>query len=137
MRVYHGERTDRGCKVTVDGVPLRVRSDLSGAAAAFDWGYVGNGQLSLALLSDLLGDERKVKDLCKAFEREVVAALPRDAWTVTDAELAAAVRTLAGGPPQTTPDPGPPPAPGGGRARVGFGDMPMTGGIEEDARRDQ
>ena len=136
MRVYHGERTDQGCKVTVDGVPLRVRSDLSGASAAFDWGYVGNGQLSLALLSDLLGDEQRVKDLCKAFEREVVAALPRDAWTVTDAELAAAVATLAGGPPQTTADPGPPAAPGERRARVGFGDMPMTGRIEDDTLRD-
>ena len=136
MRVYHGERTDEGCKVTVDGVPLRVRSDLSGATAAFDWGYVGNGQLSLALLSDLLGDEPKVKALVKAFEREVVAALPRDSWTFTDAELAAAVRTLAGGPPQTTAEPRPPAAPGGGRARVGFGDMPMTDRTEGDARRD-
>ena len=137
MRVYHGERTDQGCKVTVDGVPLRVRSDLSGAAAAFDWGYVGNGQLSLALLSDLLGDEPRVKALCKAFEREVVAALPRDSWTVTDAELAALVSTLAGGPPQTTAGPDPAAAPGEGRARVGFGDMPMAGPIEDDTRRHQ
>ena len=127
MRVYHGERTDDGCKVTVDGVPLRVRSDLSGASAAFDWGYVGNGQLSLALLSDLLGDEPRVKALCKAFEREVVAVLPRDSWTATDAELVALVSTLAGGPPQTTAGSDPPAAPGEGGPRIGFGDMPMKG----------
>jgi hypothetical protein len=36
MRVYHGIRTGEGCHVTVDGVPLPVRSDLSGATAPFD-----------------------------------------------------------------------------------------------------
>ena len=58
MRIYHGERTERGCEMTVDGRPLRLRSDLSGnATTAFDWGYIGSGQLSLALLSDFLGAE--------------------------------------------------------------------------------
>ena len=37
MRTYHGQRTARGCEVTVDGRPLRMRSDLSGnATTAFD-----------------------------------------------------------------------------------------------------
>ena len=81
MRVYHGERTDDGCKVTVDGVPLRVRSDLSGASAAFDWGYVGNGQLSLALLSDLPGNEPKVKALCKRGSRAAGTINPAPVMT--------------------------------------------------------
>ena len=42
MKVYHGERTREGCRVTVDGVPLRVCSDLSGAIAPFDWGSHGD-----------------------------------------------------------------------------------------------
>src|SRR5215207_674530 len=96
MRVYRGERTREGCHVTVDGAPLRVRSDLSGGSAAFDWGYVGNGQLSLALLADLLGDGQKAKALCEVFEREVVAGLPHDAWTATDDDFAAALHPLAG-----------------------------------------
>jgi hypothetical protein len=37
MRTYQGERTEDGCVVTVDGRPLRMRSDLSGnATTAFD-----------------------------------------------------------------------------------------------------
>jgi hypothetical protein len=96
MSVYRGERTDEGCVVTVDRVPLPPRSDLSGATAPFDWGYVGNGQLSLALLAHLLGDGQQAKSLCAAFEREVVARLPYEGWTATDAQLAAAVRALSG-----------------------------------------
>ncbi len=52
MRTYRGKRTDVGCEVTVDGKPLPMRSDLSGnATTPYDWGYVGAGQLSLALLA--------------------------------------------------------------------------------------
>ena len=47
MKTYHGDRTQQGCVVTVDGKPLLPRSDLSGnATTAFDWGYAGGGQLS-------------------------------------------------------------------------------------------
>jgi len=95
MKVYHGERTERGCKVTVDGAPLRLRSDLSGNAyTAFDWGYVGNGQLSVALLSDFLGDDPKAKALCEAFDNEVVANLPKAGWSRTDGDFAAALAPL-------------------------------------------
>src|SRR5215210_6014964 len=81
----------------VDGKPLRMRSDLSGnATTAFDWGYAGSGQLSLALLSDLLGDDRRAEALAPEFEQEVIASLPHDSWTLTDRDLAAAVAPLAG-----------------------------------------
>ena len=129
MHVYHSKRTDEGCFVTVDREPLPARSDLSGATAPFDWGYVGNGQLSLALLAHLLGDGQKAKDLCAAFEREVVARLPHDGWTATDAQLAEAVRSLAGG------DAGAPAEAAGGSGKpsadagsLAFGDMPVRTG---------
>lgn len=97
MRVYHGERTERGCDATVDGRPLRVRSDLSGSAtAAFDWGFVGNGQLSLAMLSDFLGDDVRAAALARQFEEAVVARLPHNSWTMTDSDLAAIVAELPG-----------------------------------------
>jgi len=124
MKIYHGERTGEGCRVTVDGVPLRVRSDLSGAAAPFDWGYVGNGQLSLALLSDLLGDGQKAKALFEAFERRVVAELPRDAWTVTEVEFAVALEALAGAD-ETAGAAG---AASADVGQLGFGDMPVQTG---------
>jgi hypothetical protein len=129
MSVYRGERTDEGCVVTVDRVPLPARSDLSGATAPFDWGYVGNGQLSLALLAHLLGDGQKAKALCAAFERAVVASLPHDGWTATDDQLAAAVRALAGtdaaAAAEAAGDSGNPSADAGSQA---FGDMPVRTG---------
>ena len=138
MKVYHGERTRDGCRVTVDGVPLRVCSDLSGAIAPFDWGYVGNGQLSLALLSDLLGDGQRARALCKALEREVLAELPHDAWTLTEAELVAALSRMAsrGEPGSAAESGGARDAPPGDArpdeadGRAAFGDMPVeTGGL--------
>ena len=92
MRTYRGERLEHGCEVTVDGKPLVMRSDLSGnATTPFDWGYVGGGQLSLALLCDFLGDDRRAEAMAPAFERVVVANLPRAGWTMTEHDLAAAV----------------------------------------------
>ena len=97
MKVYHGERTARGCEVTVDGRPLRMRSDLTGNAThPFDWGYIGTGQLSVALLSDLLGDDAKAKALAGAFEQKVVAHLPTPCWTRTERDFAAALEALNG-----------------------------------------
>jgi hypothetical protein len=97
MKTYRGERTERGCEVTVDGKPLRMRSDLSGnATTAFDWGYVGTGQLSLALLSDLLGSDRKAKAMSDVFEEKVIAELPPNSWTMTEYALATALAPLVG-----------------------------------------
>ena len=137
MSVYHGERTDEGCQVTVDREPLPPRSDLSGATAPFDWGYVGNGQLSLALLAHLLGDGQKAKALCPAFERAVVARLPHDHWSVTDRQLAAAVRAIerAGPPPASDPADGPGAPAAADPAIQAFGDMPVdTSTLDEPPR---
>jgi hypothetical protein len=97
MKTYHGKRTEQGCEVTVDGRPLRMRANLSGnATTAFDWGYVGAGQLSVALLADLLGDDGKAKAMCAAFENAVVARMPHDGWTMSEYALARAVAPLVG-----------------------------------------
>ena len=117
MKIYHGERTARGCEVTVDGRPLQKRSDLTGnATTPFDWGYIGTGQLSVALLSDFLCDDSKAMVLAEPFERNVVAALPSESWTMTDRELAAALEPWMGMNCNRLPEDDEP---------VAFGDMPI------------
>jgi len=70
---------------------LELRSDLSGSGTtAFDWGYIGSGPLSLALLSDFVGDDSRAQALAAEFEEAVVAELPHGSWTMTDSDLAAA-----------------------------------------------
>lgn len=97
MKTYHGERTAQGCEVTVDGAPLRMCSNLSGnATTAFDWGYVGTGQLSLALLSNLLGNDITAMSMSGVFEREVVAYMPHERWTMTDHDFNDALAPLVG-----------------------------------------
>ncbi len=97
MKTYHGERTKQGCEVTVDGEPLRMCSNLSGnATTAFDWGYVGTGQLSLALLSDFFGSDQKAKAMSEVFEEKVIAKLPLNSWTMTEYALATALAPLVG-----------------------------------------
>jgi hypothetical protein len=119
MKTYHGERTEQGCDVTVDGEPLQRRSDLSGnATTAFDWGFVGSGQLSVALLSDFLGNDTKAKAMCEMFEKDVVAELPRDRWTMTGHDLATALARLLGRDGKRALD-----VDGSGGAA--FGDMPV------------
>jgi hypothetical protein len=122
MKTYHGQRTARGCEVTVDGRPLPMRSDLSGnATPPFDWGYVGTGQLSLALLSDLLGNDQKAKAMSEVFEAKVVAELPLNSWTMTEHALATALAPLVGVEGARADD-GQPVVTGG----VTFGDMPVN-----------
>jgi len=125
MKTYHGERTVHGCKVTVDLHPLRMRSDLSGnATTPFDWGYIGGGQLSLALLADYFGSDVKAKALAEVFEKHVIAMLP-EVWTLTSYRIAKALKSLVGV--------------DGARADdvdvvddsgAAFGDMPVTGTLQ-------
>jgi hypothetical protein len=110
-----------------------MRSDLSGnATTAFDWGYAGSGQLSLALLSDLLGDDRRAEALAPEFEEEVIANLPHSSWTLTDRDLAAAVAPLAGAEGDTA---GARAGGGDDSAGAAFGDMPVqTAGLVRGVR---
>jgi hypothetical protein len=88
MKIYHGERTTRGCEVTVDGTTLLRRADLSGNdSSPFDWGFIGTGQLALAILSDFLGDDPKARAMCAQFEKEVIAELPHRSWSLSGKDL--------------------------------------------------
>jgi Family of unknown function (DUF6166) len=122
MKTYHGERTKRGCEVTVDGSPLPMCSNLSGnATTPFDWGYVGTGQLSMALLSDLLGNDLTARSMCEVFDREVVANMPHNSWTMTDHDLSNALARLTAPDGARADDVGPE-----CDAGAAFGDMPVV-----------
>jgi hypothetical protein len=122
MKTYHGERTEEGCIVTVNGRPLRMRSDLSGnATTPFDWGFVGGGQLSLALLAEHFESDSKAKAMSAAFEEHVIATLPRQTWTLTGPALAKALAPLVGVDGARSDDPEP-----DGGAGAAFGDMPVA-----------
>lgn len=124
MKTYHGERTAHGCEVTVDGNPLRMRSDLSGnATAPFDWGHSGSGQLSLALLSDFFGSDVKAKAMSEVFDKQVIAKLP-DSWRLTHYDLAQALAPLVGVDGARSDDME------ADLAGVAFGDMPVKGTLQ-------
>jgi len=96
MKVYRGERTMDGVKVTVDTRPLPVRLELRRFSdQGFEWSYEGPepSQLALALLADHLGDDRKALALCDPFMRAVVANFAND-WEMTAADLDAALRNM-------------------------------------------
>jgi hypothetical protein len=127
MKTYHGERREDGCEVTVDFRPLRMRSDLSGnATTPFDWGYIGGGQLSLALLADFFGSDVKAKAMADVFEKHVIAILP-DVWTLTNYAIATALAPLVGVDGARADD-----IEAGGDAGVAFGDMPVTGTLQAE-----
>jgi hypothetical protein len=89
VKSYEGERTLRGIKVTVDGVPLPARMDLHCFnRTGFEWSYAGPGpqQLALALLADHLGDDAQALLLCEAFMRHVVEYLD-NAWMLTSGDI--------------------------------------------------
>jgi hypothetical protein len=98
MKVYRGERTMDGVKVTVDGRPLPARLDLRQFSdRGFEWSYEGAepSQLALALLADHLGDDKALA-LCEPFMRAVVANFAND-WEMTAADLNTALRNMAVG----------------------------------------
>src|SRR5579859_3090224 len=129
MKTYHGERTTHGCEVTVDLRPLRMRSDLSGnATTPFDWGYVGSGQLALALLADYFGNDVKAKAMAEVFEKHVIATLP-EVWTLTNYAIAEALAPLVGVDGARADE-----LEADGHAGAAFGDMPVAGTLRaEDA----
>jgi hypothetical protein len=100
-----------------------MRSDLSGnATTAFDWGYAGGGQLSLALLADYFGSDRKAAAMSKVFEQHVIAELPASSWSLTDYAFATALAPLVGVGGARSDDPET-----DGGAGAAFGDMPVAG----------
>ncbi len=99
MKTYTGRRdiTEGLCVVLVDGEPLDPRLDIRRhSPAGFEWGYAGSGpaQLALAILADHLQDRHRAERLYQDYKRLVVAALPREAWSLTSAEVALEVQAL-------------------------------------------
>lgn len=66
MSTFEGSRTINGVEVTVDGRPLdRALQIKTYDGGFFEWGYEGDApmQLSLAILSEYLGDSQKALSL--------------------------------------------------------------------------
>jgi hypothetical protein len=105
MKTYTGTRTENGCAVVVsDGGGCRgldPRFDLRNhSPTGFEWGYGGSGPaqlaLALALAADVLRDDEAALDVYQRLKFRVVGRLPQDGWTLTERELADAIRSLAG-----------------------------------------
>lgn len=103
MKTYTGHRTESGCAVVVsdeDGGSrgLDPRFDLRNhSPTGFEWGYGGSGpaQLALALAADVLADDEAALDVYQRLKFRVVGRLPEEGWTLTEVELAEAIRSLA------------------------------------------
>lgn len=98
MKRYTGIRTPEGCTVTVhDGGharPLALHLSLRRHSPdGFEWGYGGSGpaQLALAVCYDVLRDRDAALHVYQAFKRDVIAGLTTDQWTMSEAEVRAAV----------------------------------------------
>lgn len=96
MNVYSGTRRSNGATfVTVNGRPLDTRTDFrKDSSTAFDWGYQGRGapaQLALAILAHHLADDGRARRHYEHFLRNVVKGLPSERWSLTGAEIDAAL----------------------------------------------
>jgi uncharacterized protein DUF6166 len=98
MKIYAGDRTIDGVKVTVDSAPLDPSVNVEEFTKnGFEWSYEGPEprQLALALLMDHLGDRAAVKAMVEPFMREVVANFGNE-WEMTSADIDSALAALSG-----------------------------------------
>src|SRR5215510_2118097 len=100
MKIYTGTRTEDGCAVVVSDTgstrALDPRLDLRNhSPTGFEWGYGGSGpaQLALALAADVLGDDDAALGVYQRLKFKVVGRLPKDGWSLTEAELNDAIRS--------------------------------------------
>jgi hypothetical protein len=110
MKVYRGyrhhqpgslsaEAVSAGCVVTVQRGqgkvrPLLPRLDIRDhSPTGFEWGYGGSGpaQLALALVADCCGRAAATPPIYQRVKLMIVSALPHDGWTLTEAQVLAAV----------------------------------------------
>ena len=92
-KYYVGERTPDGCQVAVLDTDkpdharlLNPRYDLRNHSPdGFEFGYSGSGpsQLSLALMADALGDDKRAQAVYQAFKFKVVGRLTGDMFRLT------------------------------------------------------
>jgi hypothetical protein len=98
MKVYSGDRTIDGVKVTVDGTPLDPCVNIVDFTRnGFEWSYEGPEprQLALALLVNHLGDDAVAKAMAEPFMRAVVANFGNE-WEMTSADIDSALAVLTG-----------------------------------------
>jgi Family of unknown function (DUF6166) len=98
MKVYSGDRTIDGVKVTVDGAPLDpCLNVVEFTKNGFEWSYEGPEprQLALALLVDHLGDPARAKAMVEPFMTAVVANFGNE-WEMTSADIDQALDALSG-----------------------------------------
>jgi Family of unknown function (DUF6166) len=98
MKVYSGDRTIDGVKVTVDGEALDPCVDVTEFTKnGFEWSYEGAEprQLALALLVDHLGDAAAAKTMAEPFMQAVVANFGNE-WEMTSADIDQALAVLSG-----------------------------------------
>ena len=75
---------------------LDPRFDLRRHAYDLNWGYGGSGpaQLALALAADVLGDDDAAHEVHQKLKSKVVAALPKDGWSLTETQLRLAIADI-------------------------------------------
>lgn len=98
MKIYAGDRTIDGVKVTVDGAPLDPCNNvMEYSRNGFEWSYEGPEprQLALALLVDHLGDAAVAKANVEPFMRAVVANFGNE-WEMNSTDLDLALTALPG-----------------------------------------
>jgi Family of unknown function (DUF6166) len=101
VKTYQGTRDIDGVKVTVDGSRLPEHYDVKQFTKwGFEWTYEGASpqQLALAILYDHLGDKERAIALSETFMKKVIADLDND-WTLTDEQIARAIREFDAGAP--------------------------------------
>lgn len=97
MKVYRGERTAAGCRVTVDGAPLDPRHDLrTFSSEGFEWGYDGGGprQLALAILADHFERAETALAHHDRFRLNLVIGLRDDLWSITSRDIERALSEI-------------------------------------------
>ena len=98
MKVYSGDRTIDGVKVTVDGAPLDPCVNvMEFTKNGFEWSYEGPEprQLALALLVDHLGDNAAAMATVEPFMRAIVANFGNE-WEMTSDDIDLALTALDG-----------------------------------------
>ncbi len=97
MKIYRGQRTTRGCQVTVNGEPLDPRLDLrTFSDQGFEWGYDGGAprQLALAIIADHFADSQTALQHHDKFRLNFLVGLRDDQWTLTSSDVDSALRDV-------------------------------------------
>lgn len=89
QKIYRGDRTIDGIRVTVDDAPLAERTDISALSRdGFEWSYEGEApaQLALAILADHFGRAEPALRHYERFMRDGVANFANE-WELSSADI--------------------------------------------------